>query len=151
MVHIYQSEDFSSEIQKETEDLEQQAIVEIHMTDSVDEDRDLSLALMRKRMMHGEEIGSKPIAAILIGGMEGVYDYGSHFSEYFLFQEWCHGSPIYPIAKTGGASRILLNQLQSGHEPMNWEYNTTSLQELHDSSVYSILMRDVAADISHHL
>jgi len=40
-------------------------------------------------------------AAIFIGGMEGVED------EYQLFKQAHPNSPVFPIASTGAASRIL--------------------------------------------
>lgn len=61
------------------------------------EDRASSLQLMREEMI----IKNDFCAAIFIGGMEGVED------EYQLFKEAHPNVPVFPIASTGAASRIL--------------------------------------------
>ncbi len=61
------------------------------------EDRTSSLKLMREEMIVKNDF----CAAIFIGGMEGVED------EYKLFKEAHPDVPVFPIASTGAASRIL--------------------------------------------
>lgn len=61
------------------------------------EDRDTSLQLMREEMIVKNDF----CAAIFIGGMEGVED------EYKLFKEAHPNEPVFPIASTGAASKIL--------------------------------------------
>ena len=60
-------------------------------------DRDQSLALMRKKMIDENDF----CAAIFIGGMEGVED------EYNLFKKAHPDCPVFPIASSGAASKIL--------------------------------------------
>ncbi|WP_180070321.1 hypothetical protein [Acinetobacter sp. YH16038] len=64
------------------------------------QDKASSLQLMREEMI----IKNNFCAAIFIGGMEGVED------EYKLFKEAHPDVPVFPIASTGAASRILYFQ-----------------------------------------
>ena len=68
----------------------------IMRTDAL-EDETSSLQLMREEMIVKNDF----CAAIFIGGMEGVED------EYKLFKEAHPNVPVFPIASTGAASRIL--------------------------------------------
>ena len=68
------------------------------------QDKDHRLALMRKKMIEENDF----CAAIFIGGMEGVED------EYTLFKNAHPDSPLFPIASSGAASKILYikNQIE---------------------------------------
>lgn len=90
-VTLYQSIFFAKSYPPENEDVEK-----IIRTDSL-QDRASSLQLMRKEMIVKNDF----CAAIFIGGMEGVED------EYQLFKEAHPNIPVFPIASTGAASRIL--------------------------------------------
>lgn len=65
------------------------------------EDVNSSLLLMRKRMFLENDFS----AAVFIGGMEGIE------VEYKLFKEYHPNSLVLPIASTGGASKILYEEV----------------------------------------
>ena len=90
-VTLYQSNFFAKFFPPENEYVEK--IIRIDVL----EDRASSLQLMRQKMIVENDF----CAAIFIGGMEGVED------EYKLFKEAHPNVPIFPIASTGAASRIL--------------------------------------------
>jgi hypothetical protein len=75
------------------------AFERVELAPKVGNDRDASLALMRERMLLGS-FG----AAIFVGGMEGVED------EYKLFQQKQPGVPLFPVASTGAAARVLFER-----------------------------------------
>ncbi|MFA3154913.1 hypothetical protein KWD60_14920 [Acinetobacter baumannii] len=93
-VTLYQSNFFAKNFPPENEFVEK-----IIRTDAL-EDRASSLLLMRNKMIVNNDF----YAAIFIGGMEGVED------EYRLFKEAHPDVPVFPIASTGAASRILYFQ-----------------------------------------
>jgi hypothetical protein len=97
-VRIYQSKFFQSHIPAVALNF-----VDLRWTPEVPGDRAASLALMRDRMIAGEA-GGEPAAAVFIGGMEGVED------EFRLFRGQWPDLPVLPLASTGGAARILLDQ-----------------------------------------
>lgn len=66
------------------------------LTDDL-QNKDKSIALMRQKMI----IENDFCAAIFIGGMKGVEE------EYKLFKNSHPDSPVFPIASTGAASKIL--------------------------------------------
>ncbi|MGK7248369.1 hypothetical protein ACSNOU_04725 [Acinetobacter oleivorans] len=90
-VILYQSNYFKDILPAENEYFET-----VIRTDAM-QDRDQSLELMRKKMIDENDF----CAAIFIGGMEGVED------EYNLFKKAHPHSPVFPIASTGAASKIL--------------------------------------------
>lgn len=90
-VTLYQSNFFAKFFPPENEYMEK-----IIRTDAL-ENREFSLQLMREEMIVKNDF----CAAIFIGGMEGVED------EYKLFNEAHPNVPVFPIASTGAASRIL--------------------------------------------
>ncbi len=90
-VTLYQSNFFAKFFPPENEYVEK-----IIRTNTL-QDRASSLQLMREEMI----IKNDFCAAIFIGGMEGVED------EYKLFKEAHPDVPVFPIASTGAASRIL--------------------------------------------
>lgn len=90
-VTLYQSNFFAKFFPPENEYMEK-----IIRTNAL-EDRTSSLKLMREEMIVRNDF----CAAIFIGGMEGVED------EYKLFKEAHPNEPVFPIASTGAASRIL--------------------------------------------
>lgn len=99
-VTLYQSNFFAKFFPPENEYLEK-----IIRTEAL-QDRASSLQLMREEMI----IKNDFCAAIFIGGMEGVED------EYKLFKEAHPDVPVFPIASTGAASRILYFQNKSENE-----------------------------------
>jgi len=72
-------------------------------TDSVSEDREASLLLMRESMLSRDDL----VAAVLIGGMEGVEN------EYDLFSRFHPDAVVLPVSAPGGASRMLAERLGS--------------------------------------
>jgi len=142
-VHVFQSSYFEDDIPEETRLLEEEGAGEIHFTKRHGQ-REESLLIMRREMLR-----MRPVAAILIGGMEGVYDVNSPHSEYTLFTELCAGRPVYPIAATGGAARLLWEALMRGKESMRWSYSSIELNEC-ESRVYPYLMTRIIEDIIAH-
>lgn len=92
---IYQSKMFEGRLPPELSEF-----VDVHMVPAVDNDRVSSLTAMRREM-----IGSRPFsAAVIIGGMEGIYE------EHELFVE-CHpNAEVLPLSTTGAAARIVYEQ-----------------------------------------
>ncbi|MDM1270951.1 hypothetical protein HXZ61_12180 [Acinetobacter indicus] len=90
-VTLYQSNFFAKRFPPENEYIEK-----VIRTNAL-EDITSSLKLMREEMIVKNDF----CAAIFIGGMEGVED------EYKLFKEAHPNVPVFPIASTGAASRIL--------------------------------------------
>jgi hypothetical protein len=94
-MRIYQSKYFIESFPSDNN-----AFNDIIVTDSVDDDREKSLELMRKEMLVGNDF----VAGIFIGGMEGVED------EYKRFCESHPDTMVLPIASTGAAAQILYNR-----------------------------------------
>lgn len=92
---IYQSRLFSGRLPPELAEF-----VDVHWTSAVDDDRDESLTAMRKEM-----IGSRKFdAAVIIGGMEGI------FEEHELFACEHPHAPVLPLSTTGAAAAIIFNR-----------------------------------------
>lgn len=81
-----------------------------------------SIDSMRLKMI-GENMFS---VGVFIGGMEGIFD------EYKLFKEKHPGALIIPLASTGGASRILCEEIQFEHK-----------ERLINDYAYMVLFRDL--------
>jgi hypothetical protein len=90
-VVMYQSRFFEREFPADNPFFEQVVLIE-----AVDQDREKSLARMRKEMLSGVFH-----CGIFVGGMEGVED------EFNLFRELHPDTPAYPIASTGAAAAKL--------------------------------------------
>lgn len=87
------------------------------VTEEVDGDRDLSLSLMRKRMLTHTRFD----AGVFIGGMEGVLD------EFYLFRHLNPGVPVYPVATTGAAAHMIWEGLQDRARGLDSEYTYPTL------------------------
>lgn len=72
----------------------------VNLTDNLGE-KEPSLKLMRETMLKSCEFS----AGVFIGGMEGVED------EYQMFRDFHPHALILPIASTGGATKIIYNNL----------------------------------------
>lgn len=105
-VVLYQSEFFSKKYPSDNEHIEC-----IKLIKEVDNSRDESLALMRKKMIEGNNF----IAGIFIGGMEGVED------EFNLFKQYHPDALLLPVATTGAAA---LSIYQASPENYMEELNT---------------------------
>jgi len=141
-IHVYQSLLWEHQLPEETLQLEKEGIGQIHRIPAVDNDKRKSLLVMRTDMLKTE-----PVAGIFIGGMEGVYDPDDKESEFFLFKTICKGRPIYPVGTPGGASQILLSDVMSKPEAMEWKFKRITPEELSKPSPYAALMRKIVLDI----
>ena len=144
IVYIYQSKYFKTVISEYTEKLIERRIGDkIKWTPAVDNDRKKSLYLMREIMLKK----SNPVAAIFIGGMEGVEE------EFRMFTEKYPKNPVYPIGSAGGAAKILLEE--EIMQPMNlnkwvfkWEYKLSEiLNDLNKSKIYPSLANKILVDL----
>ncbi|CUW46306.1 SLOG domain-containing protein [Novacetimonas hansenii] len=88
-VVMYQSRFFKREFPEDNKMFER-----VILTDTVNDNRELSLAHMRNIMMQGPFLGG-----IFIGGMEGVEE------EYKIFCNTNPEVPVFPVASTGAAAR----------------------------------------------
>ena len=76
--------------------LENESVAHIIKTDDMG-NKDLSIKVMRKHMLGDNEF----YAGIFIGGMEGVED------EYTMFTQLHPKAKVFPLASTGGAAKII--------------------------------------------
>jgi hypothetical protein len=131
-VTIYQSAIFEGVLPAATQRFQAEGVATFKWTEAVEgessdvDNRGRSLELMRRQMLAETE----PIAAVFIGGMEGIED------EFALFGELRPGAPTYPIAAPGGEARHLLEQMQAPPVP-----------DLLESRVYPTLWSRVLDDI----
>lgn len=88
-VRLYQSRFFKEEFPEDNERFRN-----VTYTEPVMQDREKSLAAMRKQMFSDNVFG----AAVFIGGMGGIVD------EYELFHEMQPKAAIIPVVSTGGAA-----------------------------------------------
>jgi len=144
IVYIYQSELFKGVITEYTLKLVEKKIGQIKWIPAIDNDREKSLYIMRKRMI--EEI--TPIAAIFIGGMEGVED------EFRIFVEMYPKNHVYPIGSTGGAAKTLLEEkimrpMEMQKWSFKWKYKLSNIpDELNKSMIYPSLVNEIISDFS---
>lgn len=97
-VRVYQSDYFRNHFPVDND-----AFDDLTITDSVPNDRNASLLLMRETMLGGM---SDPIG-VFVGGMDGVEE------EHALFVKIHSKSLALPIASTGAAARIIFDQVRS--------------------------------------
>lgn len=91
-VTIYQSRLFQGKLPPELTDF-----VDVRMVDAVDKDKDRSLTAMRREMINSRSFN----AAVIIGGMEGIYE------ERDLFVASHPNSKVLPLPTTGAAAAIV--------------------------------------------
>jgi hypothetical protein len=147
LVYVYQSLYYKEIVPEETRSLEEEGVGKIVWAKSLSNARE-SLREMRTRMLRE----GKPVAGVFVGGMDGVFDPKGGEDEFHLFRQMCPSKPVYPLGSTGGAARALLD-LVSKDEQMatSWRYSSVSVDELLQPASYSILTRDVVADIIEHV
>jgi hypothetical protein len=95
------------------------AFEHVVLTESVDNDRDKSLAHMRDLMLSGPFL-----CGIFVGGMEGVED------EYKVFRKVQPRAPVFPVASTGAASAKIYQSdpdLQKDHPELQTEISYINL------------------------
>lgn len=91
-VTIYQSRLFEGKLPPELANF-----VNVRMTDAVDNDRGRSLTAMRREMINSRSFD----AAVIIGGMEGIYE------ECYLFLASHPGAVVLPLPTTGAAAAVV--------------------------------------------
>lgn len=116
-VTLYQSYEFEKFFPTENEN-----VGNIEFTEKK-ENREASLLLMRQKMIGDHEY----VAAVYIGGMEGVED------EYKLFKEYHPGVTCLPIASTGAAAKIIYDEHPG-------EFDERLLTELSYTSLFKELL-----------
>lgn len=119
-VQIYQSEYFRDEIPPES-----LAFRRAVWTPTVNGDRNASLIAMRTSMINGGSFA----AAFFVGGMEGVEE------EFRLFRDRWPQTPVYPVASTGAAAKILFEKWA----PSQRSLAVDQIQQLRDDVVYAAL------------
>lgn len=95
-VLLYQSRRFEDDFPEEN-----QRFQNVIYTDRVGDDIPASLAAMRSRMLQENRFN----AAVFIGGMGGILD------EFQLFRRHAPNAAVLPIMSTGGAARLLGQQI----------------------------------------
>lgn len=136
LVDIYQSQLFEDVLPTATRRFEAEGIGRVIWTPAAHGDRpehgawDASLEIMRRQMFQETE----PVAAVFIGGMEGIP------AEFNLFQELFPGRATYPIGRPGGEARALARELDS---PLR--------EQLLEANVYPELWRSVLSDLRSRL
>ncbi len=93
---------------------------------------------MRKEMIESSNI----VAAIFIGGMEGIEE------EFNLFIEFHPNLPIYLMASTGGATRHLYENRFLSLYNNKWNYyNENLINDLKNSKQFVFLAKEIISDI----
>ena len=100
-VHLYQSRFFEEDFPAENARFQNVTFIEAVQNDQHSNDSVLSLAEMRRRMLHD----FKYEAGVFVGGMEGVE------IEFDLFRKNHPNAIALPIASTGGASLLVSERL----------------------------------------
>lgn len=116
-VTLYQSYEFEKEFPKENAN-----VGNIVFTEKK-ESLEASLLLMRQKMIGDHDY----VAAVFIGGMEGIE------KEYRLFREYHPEVPCLPIASTGAATKILYDEHPG-------EFDERLLSELSYTSLFKELL-----------
>ena len=91
-VIIYQSTMFRGKLPPELADF-----VNVQMVPAVNSDRDKSLTIMREQMITSKKFD----AAVIVGGMEGIYE------EFDLFIQHHPETAVLPIPTTGAAAAVV--------------------------------------------
>jgi hypothetical protein len=109
---LYQSEYFRSRFPEQNS-----YFSKVVVTRQIGEDRDMSLNFMREKMIGHAEFD----AGVFIGGMEGVLD------EFNMFRCLHPNVPVYPIASTGAAARMIWEELPIAIKGLDDEYTYPTL------------------------
>jgi hypothetical protein len=92
---IYQSKLFDGRLPPELA-----GFVDVHLVPAVDNNREASLTAMRRAMIESRSFS----AAVIVGGMEGIYE------EHKLFVEHHPNATVLPLSTTGAAARVVYQQ-----------------------------------------
>jgi hypothetical protein len=147
VVIAYQSESFRAATSESTRNLEEWGLGELRWVEARGEEprftskgtlvhgsADFALQAMREQMLRE----TKPVAAIFIGGMEGIHD------EAATFRRICEGRPLYFIGAPGGAARELAQK-----EPAEFTAASgLSPSELLTARTYPALVQRIVLDIA---
>jgi SLOG cluster3 family len=146
-VIAYQSEAFRPYLTQATQQLEEWGLGELRWAQSEQDvpkfsttgtlipgSGDRSLEVMRRQMLQE----TKPLAAIFIGGMEGIR------TESELFRALCKNRPLYFIGGPGGAAR----ELAGDHVILFSPRSALSADELLTSRTYPSLFQRIVIDIA---
>jgi hypothetical protein len=98
---IYQSKLFAGRLPPELADF-----VNVQMVPAVGNDRTASLTAMRRAMIDSRSFS----AAVIVGGMEGIYE------ENDLFVERHPNAAVLPLSTTGAAAKIVYDK--GGYDPV---------------------------------
>lgn len=137
IVYMYQSKFFETIASEYTQRLIDKRIGKIIWVETIGSDRNKSLFAMRKIML--EE--SNPVAAIFIGGMEGIEE------EFGLFTSLFKNRPVYCMGSTGGASRLLAQKIVKNEISLSSEYKKITKEELLTSNIYPTLVNAIFSDL----
>ncbi len=116
-VTLYQSYEFEHSFPKENENVGR--IIYTEKRESLA----ASLRLMREHMIGDHDY----VAAVFIGGMEGIQE------EYSLFKAYHPCAPCFPVASTGAAARLLYDEHPN-------EFDERLLSELSYTSMFKELL-----------
>lgn len=111
-VVLYQSEYFRARFPAQNS-----YFTNLVVTTEVGGDREMSLKAMRERMI----THTKFDAGVFIGGMEGVLD------EFAMFTRLNPKSPVYPVASTGAAAKMIWAGLSEKVNGLDSEYTYPTL------------------------
>lgn len=111
-VVLYQSEYFRARFPEQNS-----YFTRVVVTPDVGGNRERSLQLMRRRMLTHSSFD----AGVFIGGMEGVLD------EFRMFRGLNPGAPVYPVATTGAAARMIWDELPFRPKGLDNEYTYPTL------------------------
>jgi hypothetical protein len=150
LVVVYQSKAFTGAISESVTSMVRHFLAQVVWTPVAPEEKELvgkttgparfprSLAVMRHRMLSQPRL----VAAVFIGGMEGIV------AEAAMFAELNPGRPRYFIGAPGGAAREvarsevrMANRASKGRGAISW------LRELATSREYPLLMQQIVRDI----
>lgn len=126
---VYQSRAFKDVLPVATKRYQDEGIGKIKWTARIDKEppdpkrAPKSLKEMRCQMLKE----SKPVAAVFIGGMEGISD------EYDLFHKLYPASPVYAFKRPGGEAKTIVDELPD---------------KLAESDIYSTVARYIVDDIA---
>jgi hypothetical protein len=152
LVVAYQSEAFRAHVPESTWNLERWGFGEIRWTPGSDVPQfspsgtlsagsaEGSLLTMRRRML--EDL--LPIAALFIGGMDGI------MAEADLFQDICRASPRYFIGAPGGAARELAHERNAGFSAASGLAANDLLEGRSYPALFQRIVLDIAARTAGH-
>lgn len=126
LVTLYQSDFFEAKFPEEDKVFSNFIQTETVKDTGGKDDMNLSLRLMRKRMIDENNI----VAAVFIGGMEGIMD------EANLVKELKPKAKLFPVASTGGASLVFYDKIVK-------EQDITLFSELHYDMAYTSMFKKI--------